>query len=98
VPAAAIVPVAASPAQCGRFIQIGAFAEPERAMHAAARLYPVAVAPVTTQRLTSDPLVRVRLGPIADPRSAETTLDMLKRSGYAGAFIVDAEAGIEPRC
>ena len=98
-PAAAAVPVAASAAQCvGRFIQIGAFAEPERAMQAAARLYPVAAAPVTTQRLTSDPLVRVRLGPIADPRSAETTLDMLKRSGYAGAFIVDAEAGIEPRC
>ena len=47
-----------------------------------------AAAPVSTQRLTSDPLTRVRLGPIADPAAAAATLDQLKRSGYAGAFIV----------
>ena len=97
--AAPVVLAAASPGQCAaRFIQIGAFAEAERAAQAAAQLYRVATAPVSTQRLTSDPLVRVRVGPIADPHSAETTLDMLKRSGYAGAFIVGAGAGIEPRC
>ena len=96
---AAPVLAAASPTQCvGRFIQVGAFAEPERAMETAARLYRVAAAPVSTQRLTSDPLVRVRLGPIADPRSVETTLAMLKRSGYAGAFIVDTGAPVAPRC
>jgi rare lipoprotein A len=98
-PPAPAVLVAASPEQCvGQFIQIGAFAEPERAMQAAARLYRVGAAPVSTQRLTSDPLVRVRLGPIADPRAVETTLDQLKRSGYAGAFVVDTGAGSEPRC
>jgi rare lipoprotein A len=98
-PAAAAVLVAAPVGQCvGRFIQIGAFAEPERAAQAAAGLHRLAAAPVSTQRLTSDPLVRVRVGPIADPRSAESTLDQLKRSGYAGAFIVGAAAGSEPRC
>jgi len=97
--AAAPVLVAASPGQCaGRFIQIGAFAEPERAAQAAAHLYRLAAAPVSTQRLTSDPLLRVRVGPIADPRSAATTLDQLKRSGYAGAFIVGAAAGSAARC
>jgi len=98
-PSATAVLAVASAGQCAaRFIQIGAFAEPERAAQAAAQVYRVATAPVSTQRLTSDPLVRVRLGPIADPHSAETTLDMLKRSGYAGAFIVGAGAGVEPRC
>jgi rare lipoprotein A len=85
--------VAAPAGRCeGRYIQVGAFAEPERAWSAAARLHHLAPAPVTTERLTSDPLVRVRLGPLADPLSAEATLDRLKRSGYAGAFIVGEDA------
>jgi len=98
-PASRPEPVPAPAGQCaGRFIQIGAFAEPERAWQAAARLYRLAAAPVTTQRLTSDPLLRVRVGPITDPLSAEATLDQLKRSGFAGAFMVGDQAGIATRC
>ncbi len=98
---AAVAPTAvAVPAtQCtDRFIQIGAFAEPERAWHTAERLFELAAGPVTTQRLASDPLLRVRIGPIADPRSAAATLAQLKRSGYAGAFIVGDEADLGAAC
>jgi rare lipoprotein A len=92
--------LAAAPAgQCaGRFIQIGAFAEPERAWRTAERLYQLAAAPVTTQRAASDPLLRVRVGPIADPRSAAATLEQLKRHGYAGAFMIRDETAGAARC
>jgi rare lipoprotein A len=80
-----------------RFIQIGAFAEPERAWRTAEHLYDLAAGPVTTQRLASDPLLRVRVGPIDDPRSAAATLAQLKANGYAGAFVVaDEAAGAAP--
>jgi peptidoglycan lytic transglycosylase len=98
-PAALPVLVATPVRQCeGRFIQVGAFAESEHAWSAAARLYHLAAAPVSAQRLTDDPLVRLRVGPIADPRSAEATLDQLKRSGYGGAFIVGDHADPASRC
>jgi cell division septation protein DedD len=98
-PAVEVVLVAAPARQCkGRFIQVGAFAEPEHAWQAAARLYGLAAAPVSTQRLTSDPLLRVRLGPIDDPRSAAVALDQLKRSGYGGAFIVGGPTGMATPC
>jgi rare lipoprotein A len=72
----------------GRFIQIGAFAEPARAARAAARLHGVIAIPVWAQARGDDRLTRVRLGPIADSGAVEATLDQLKQSGYAGAFIV----------
>jgi rare lipoprotein A len=86
-------------AQCeARFIQIGAFAEPERAWQTAERLFQVTPAPVTTQRLASDALLRVRVGPIADPGAAAAALAQLKRSGYAGAFIVGDGTGVAAPC
>jgi cell division septation protein DedD len=96
---APLVAAAAPAGQCeGRFIQVGAFAEPEHASQTVAQLYGKAAVPVSTQRLTSDPLVRVRLGPIADPAVAATTLDQLKRSGYGGAFIVGGAAPVGTPC
>jgi rare lipoprotein A len=96
--AARTVPVGTPANRCdGRFIQVGAFAEPERAMREAARLYRLTVEPVSTQTLT-DRLLRVRLGPIPDPRSAEATLYLLKQSGYGGAFIVGPEVMAPASC
>jgi rare lipoprotein A len=98
-PAAASTILAAAPAnRCdGRFIQVGAFAESERAMREAARLYRLTVVPVSTQTF-ADRLMRLRLGPIPDARSAEATLDHLKQSGYTGAFIVEPEASVPTSC
>ena len=98
-PTAGSIILAAAPAnRCdGRFIQVGAFAESERAMREAARLYRLTVVPVSTQTL-ADRLMRLRLGPISDVRSAEATLDHLKQSGYTGAFIVEPEASAPASC
>jgi rare lipoprotein A len=92
--------LAAAPAtQCGgHFIQIGAFAEPERAWRAAAQLHGAGVVPVSTELPASDRLTRVRLGPITDAAAAAATLDQLKRSGWAGAFLVGPDAGSVTRC
>jgi rare lipoprotein A len=92
--------VAAAPAiQCGgQFIQIGAFAEPERAWRAAAQLHGAGLASVSTPLPASDRLTRVRLGPITDAAAAAATLHQLKRSGWAGAFLVGPDAGIVTSC
>ena len=92
--------VAAAPAsQCsGHFVQIGAFAEPERAWRAAAQLQGAGVASVSTELAASDRLTRVRLGPITDAAAAAAALDRLKRGGWAGAFLVGPDAGNVTRC
>jgi peptidoglycan lytic transglycosylase len=78
--------------QCnGRFIQVGAFAEPAHAQRVVAELHALKVMPVSLWTLPRDRLARVRLGPIADPRSASAALDRLKRSGFSEAFIVAPE-------
>ena len=82
----------AEAATCGgRFIQIGAFSEPERAMRAAARVQDVTAIPVRAQTPADDHLTRIRLGPIPDPGAAEAALDRLKQSGFPSAFIVEPE-------
>jgi rare lipoprotein A len=92
--------VAAAPAgQCGgHFIQVGAFAEPERAWRAAAQLHGVGVASVSTEPPASDRLTRVRLGPITDAAEAAAALDQLKRGGWAGAFLVGPDARNAASC
>jgi cell division septation protein DedD len=92
--------VAAAPAvPCsGHFIQIGAFAEAERAWDAAARLQGAGVAAVSTEPPSGDRLTRVRLGPIADAEAAAATLLRLKRAGYPSAFIVGRDLTSVPAC
>ncbi len=83
----------AEAATCGgRFIQIGAFAEPERAARAVTQLQGVTLMPVTADRASRGRLTRVRLGPIVDSGAVAATLDRLKQSGYSGAFVVGPEA------
>lgn len=82
----------------GEFIQVGAFAEPDRARRLVAELDAQRIRPVTVETPGADHFVRVRLGPIPDPGSAGATLDRLKRSGYGGAFIVKPEVAVTARC
>jgi rare lipoprotein A len=82
----------------GRFIQVGAYAEPARAARTAARLQGVSAVPVRAQAQADDRLTRVRLGPIADPGAVEATLYQLKQSGYSSAFIVPSEAAGAASC
>ncbi len=82
----------------GHFIQIGAFAEPARAARAVARLQGTTAIPVRTQAPAGDPLIRVRLGPIADPGAVEATLYQLKQGGYSGAFIVPPDVPGSASC
>jgi rare lipoprotein A len=91
--------VAHAPAQChGPFIQVGAFAEPAHAHRVIAELHALQPMPVTLARLAQDQLARVRLGPLADPRTADATLERLKRSGFSEAFIIRSQQGPAPSC
>jgi rare lipoprotein A len=86
---------AAAPAQClapGRYIQIGAFAEPARAVQLARRLDGAVPAPVEALPPAGDRLARVRLGPLHDAIEASRTLHRLKTIGYADAYLVEEEA------
>lgn len=90
-PSAAPV-IAMSAAQChGKFIQVGAFAEPARARRVVAELHALQAMPVSLSEPAQDRLARVRLGPIPDSGTANATLDRLKRFGFFEAFIVAPE-------
>jgi rare lipoprotein A len=87
------------PTQCdGRFIQVGAFAEPVRARRVLAELHALQAMPVSLVAPAEDRLARVRLGPIADPAAVQATLDRVKRSGFSEAFIVGPEKEPATRC
>lgn len=91
--------VATAPAQCqGRFIQVGAFAEPVRARRVMAELHALQPVPVRLAKPAQDRLARVRLGPIAEPTAVEATLDRLKRFGFSEAFVVAPEATLLTDC
>jgi rare lipoprotein A len=89
-------PVAvAAPQQCpapGRYIQIGAFAEPTRARRVAEQLNAAVAAPVHTLPPAGDRLARVRLGPLDDALAAAQTLHRVKAIGYADAYVVEESA------
>lgn len=91
--------VASAAGQChGRFIQVGAFAEPARAHRVVAELHALQPMPVSLATPAQDRLARVRLGPMPDPTTASATLDRLKQSGFSEAFIVAPEKELATRC
>jgi rare lipoprotein A len=82
---------AAPGSQCsasGRFIQVGAFAEPARAQRVAHQLEAALSIPVQTQPPSEDHLVRVQLGPLVPPDQTTAALRQLRQIGYDGAFLV----------
>ena len=88
-----------APARCeGRFIQVGAFAEPVRARRVLAELHARQAMPVSLAVPAEDHLARVRLGPIADPAAVQATLDRIKSFGFSEAFIVGPEKELATHC
>jgi rare lipoprotein A len=73
------------------FIQVGAFAEPERALRLAKELDAAVALPVSAELPSVDRYARVRLGPIDDRQQAEAALRWLHQIGHANAFLVEPE-------
>lgn len=80
------------------FIQVGAFAEPERAQHLAGQLQNRFQAPVHAEPPGPDRLARVRLGPLADAAEVEATLRQLERIGISSAFVVPPQSQEQETC
>lgn len=93
-PEADVQLVSAAPAPtchaAGRFIQVGAFAEPARAQRVARQLDAALPVPVLAGPPSEDQLVRVRLGPLARPDEVAAALRDLQRIGYHEAFLVQS--------
>jgi rare lipoprotein A len=96
-PQPAAVAIVAPSARCeGRFIQVGAYREPERAHQAAFRLLGLSW-PVTLEQDQTDRLTRIRVGPIDDRDDVLAALRWLKREGHARAYLV-GPGGPPVRC
>jgi rare lipoprotein A len=98
VPPVSAVPGAALEKRCVGFIQIGAFAEPERAVRLAKELDAAIALPVSADLASVDRYVRVRLGPIDDPGEAEAALRWLQRIGHGNAFLVKPDDASPVAC
>lgn len=81
----------------GGIIQVGAFAEPDRAQRLATQLQSRLRVPVQTEP-GADRLARVRLGPITNAQEVEATLRQLERIGFAQAFVVPSEPQARQAC
>lgn len=80
----------AAAARCpeGGYIQVGAFAEPARAERLARELSVFVPVPVSARPPGPDRYARVRLGPLADARDVDATLEHLRSIGFRSAFAV----------
>ena len=84
--------------RCLGFIQVGAFAEPERAVRLAKELDAAMALPVSADLPSVDRYARVRLGPIGDPQEAEAALRWLHGIGHANAFLVKPDVASPVAC
>jgi rare lipoprotein A len=84
--------------RCLGFIQVGAFAEPERAVRLAKELDAAMALPVSADLPSVDRYARVRLGPIGDPQEAEAALRWLHRTGHANASLVKPDVASPVAC
>jgi cell division septation protein DedD len=80
------------------FIQVGAFAEPERAVRLAKELDATMVWPVSAELPVADRYARVRLGPLGDRRQAEAALQHLRAIGYANAYLIKPDVTSSLAC
>jgi rare lipoprotein A len=99
-PAVAEQRVAGAPLdkRCLGFIQVGAFAEPDRAERLAKELDAAMALPVSADLPSVDRYARVRLGPIGDPGEAEAALRWLHQTGHANAFLVGPDVASSLAC
>jgi rare lipoprotein A len=89
---------AAMDKRCLGFIQVGAFAEPERAVRLAKELVAAMALPVSADLPSVDRYARVRLGPIGEPGDIEAALRWLHQIGYANAFLVKPDVASPVAC
>ena len=89
---------AAMDKRCLGFIQVGAFAEPERAVRLVNELVAAMALPVSADLPSVDRYARVRLGPIGDPGDVEAALRWLHQIGYANAFLVKPDVASPVAC
>jgi rare lipoprotein A len=97
-PAAFPVADAALEKRCMGFIQVGAFAEAERAVQLAKELDAAIALPVSADLASTDRYVRVRLGPIEHPGEAEAALRWLQQIGHGNAFLVKPDDASPVAC
>ena len=84
--------------RCLGFIQVGAFADPERAVRLAKELDAAMALPVSADLPSVDRYARVRLGPIGDPGEAESALRWLHQIGHANAFLIRPDVASSLAC
>ena len=77
-----------SPRATSMFIQAGSFARYDNAQRLSARLSPVGHASITQVSVGSQPMFRVRIGPIASLDEADRMLDQIVRSGAPDARLI----------
>ena len=70
------------------WIQIGAFAQKNNAITLAAKLETISDTKISTYDTSGLVLYRVRMGPVADVKSADALLSRVLRQGYSGARII----------
>ncbi|HEX3863961.1 MAG TPA: septal ring lytic transglycosylase RlpA family protein [Stellaceae bacterium] len=88
-PALAARPIPAVAHNSGHFfIQAGAFAVPENAQRARARIATLGSVKVLPATSKGSSLYRVRLGPVASVAEAQRLVSRLSQSGYPGARVV----------
>jgi rare lipoprotein A len=98
LPAERRTAAAAMGKRCLGFIQVGAFAEPERAVLLAKELDAAVALPVSADLPSVDRYARVRLGPIDDPGEVEAALRWLHQIGYGNAFLVKPDVASPVAC
>ena len=79
---------AETPASAGFGVQVGAFSDRARADHVARDVASAGPARVEPMQRNGATLYRVTLGPITDPRAAQSARDRLESLGYQGARII----------
>jgi rare lipoprotein A len=77
-----------SPRSTNMFIQAGSFARYDNAQRLSARLSPIGQASITQVNIGSQPMFRVRIGPIANLDEADRMLDQIVRSGAPDARLI----------
>lgn len=77
-----------APRSTNMFIQAGSFARYDNAQRLSARLSPIGQANITQVNIGSQPMFRVRVGPIASLDDADRMLDQIVRAGAPDARLI----------
>lgn len=82
----------------GHFVQVGAFAEPDRAEQLAAQLQTTLGSPAQASPPGADTLARVKIGPLTSETEVARVLTRLDATGLDGAFVVKRSSSLLGTC